>query len=166
MRDGLTTQRYLQLYWWLATWALTLRTFKVCYWLLIVTWSRWSHLDLGKRLEWTFLILFIPVLCCIRYQVWWERKGNWLMLMCVLPLIIAEVYLLKFAWSHNMFISYWLPVHGLYYFPMWLLLRNGWTQVYTFSQNEVINFRHQTVQRMALSSSHCYNVWFCGSAVG
>jgi len=56
-----------------------------------------GHLDLGKRLERTFLILFIPVLCCIRYQVWWERKGNWLMLMCVLPLIIAEVYLLKFA---------------------------------------------------------------------
>jgi len=45
-----------------------------------------GHLDLGKRPESSFLMLFIPVLCCImgsgRYQVWWERKGNWLMLVC------------------------------------------------------------------------------------
>jgi len=73
----------------LATWALTLRKFKVCYRLLIVTWSSihgGGHLDLGKIMEWTFLMFFIPVLCCIigsgRYQVWWEWKGNWLMLMC------------------------------------------------------------------------------------
>jgi len=39
MRCGLTTQIYLQLLCLrLATWALTLRTFKVCYRLLIVTW--------------------------------------------------------------------------------------------------------------------------------